>query len=716
MTLRVTPCPPSRDIVQLTSASTPAATKQFTRKQIKDYGKMKKKRKKIGSTRCTISRDGIALMGVTICAFVVFCGAAMATAILTSREEDARYLSRVLWDVDTNRTEADDFKRAYRSTQVRVAAYRGFRRASKNERKDELMTLRRALRKTERKSRTAINAILLASLAFCCASLCALVYLAFAARMKQGMAAKSRRALLKGMGVPAMVVDRDFRTVVDANRAALDKFEYDKSELIGRCIDDVLPGFFDDDVLPDDASNSSVSTHCPSRRRRTIGVTATGNKLVLVCDSTRLVFENGTTYDTVIAQDITELVLKTDDLEVQKKVLSQFTHEMRNKYTPATHMLEHVQNLVETEFTDLHGELRESLHDIRLSVGLLHEADQLVATRLQLHKIYSGSYVSSPNIETVEILDSMEHRVQAAAAMGHRNVAFLAEIWPTGYEECELHVRVDMYMWTHLANNLLSNARKHTTSGHVVLALVGEHEGKLTFSVRDTGRGVPESIAKRLFHEEVASGDVRGVGLGLVSCKKFAESIGGNCWLHSTKQITPDSPEDSGSDFRFSLPGKIVSSHKKRESRPDLRELDFARYVPPDLTVVVVEDSALIRKSIVTKLETACRLMMPASKKSSWTFVQHATVESFLPHVKEYDRFNCLVTLDHNLDSQGGHSTGSDLLRAINPGFQGRLISVSGDENTADEHKFLGAHASWGKPLPSVSTICHTLVDIFRTD
>ena len=655
----------------------------------------------------------------TVCALCVFGGTAMTTVMLTTRDAEARLLAKKLWDLDRNTTSVESFAKLYRSTDVRLDEYRDFERDPKR----GLQRLRRALRKAERDAMSGIRVLVISLIAASCVGFWAFVYAALVAREKQGMAAKSRRYLIKGMGVPAVVVNVERRDIVDANRAALDTLEYDKDELVGTAVDDVFPDLFeDDDWERDDESNCSVSTHKPSRRRRILGVTGSGQKLVMVCDVTRATFEDGTTYDTIVAQDITELVQKTDDLEIQKKVLSQFTHEMRNKYTPATHMLEHVQTLVEQcpQNKSLRRELEGSLHDIRLSVGLLHEADQLVATRLQLHKIYSGSYVSSANVETVELRDCMTQRVESAAALGHQDVAFRAHIWLPGYDDCELHARMDMYMWTHLANNLLcvthfsrerktnhrrSNARKHTWHGEVTFALAEEtSDGLLVFAVRDTGKGMPSTIASRLFKEEVASGDVRGVGLGLVSCKKFAESIGGDCWLEYTRPTTAELPKGGGSEFRFSLPGKIVASHKLVD--PDLAQTVAAqKHVPSALTVVIVEDSRLIRKSIVTKLQTARRNMRLQDDQADWSFVEHSTVESFLPHLDTFaPRADVVVTVDQNCDSQGGIATGSDLIRAmVQASFKGAIISVSGDDGIAQDHKLLGAHAFWSESLSRAS-------------
>lgn len=59
----------------------------------------------------------------------------------------------------------------------------------------------------------------------------------------------------------------------------------------------------------------------------------------------------------------------------------------------------------------------------------------------------------------------------------------------------------------------------------MTIGLVKYGKGELVFSVRDTGQGIPEHIIRRLFVEEVSTGDVRGVGLGLHSCASAGHKL-----------------------------------------------------------------------------------------------------------------------------------------------------------------------------------------------
>ncbi|MGL1862418.1 MAG: cache domain-containing protein [Pseudodesulfovibrio sp.] len=103
--------------------------------------------------------------------------------------------------------------------------------------------------------------------------------------------------------------------------------------------------------------------------------------------------------------------------------------------------------------------------------------------------------------------------------------------------------------------NLLNNALKYTDKGHVTLSASKTQEG-VEFSIRDTGRGIPEEYLDKVFDifyqvqdENMRSSKVFGTGLGLAICRQIATHYGG--------QISVDSTVGIGSCFRFSIPYSI---------------------------------------------------------------------------------------------------------------------------------------------------------------
>lgn len=487
-------------------------------------------------------------------------------------------------------------------------------------------------------------------------------------------------AFIHHVDVPGLVVD-DSKKILDANLAATSVFG---GGLTGLACTSVLPTY----------DRDFFGANGTPRRCRLEGVCHDGSTLHLVAH--RRAFRSNRY--TLLLVDI------SSEVELHKKVLAQFVHEMRNKYTAAAHILEVVDGLMSSSSsssgTAIHRIEDELSHrEVKQSIALLNEADQLVQTRLELHRIYNGHYVSDANVQTLELTELMQSRVAAAAALASPAVDFSVQL-PDAFKDSDVFVRIDMYMWQHIANNLLSNARKHTTTGSVVFALAEVSDTMLIFSVTDTGRGIADDVAARLFTEEVSSADVRGVGMGLVSCRKFARIIGGDCWLEQTRLRSLEDAASSGSQFRFSIPARIV----KTQAREDVRTLAPAAPLRNVATVVIVEDSAIIRKSIRTKL---------TSLFGDVSFDEHETVESVLPLVPDLaDRDDVVITVDQSLDSKGGVLTGSDLITSLTTiGFKGIIISVSGDDRVGEQHKLLGAHACIGKPLPRHDDIKRTFED-----
>lgn len=76
--------------------------------------------------------------------------------------------------------------------------------------------------------------------------------------------------------------------------------------------------------------------------------------------------------------------------------------------------------------------------------------------------------------------------------------------------------------------NFLTNACKHTINGEIHLHVsTNENPGRLTFSVTDTGEGVPAETAKDIFERyKKANNKVQGSGLGLHICSIIAQKLG----------------------------------------------------------------------------------------------------------------------------------------------------------------------------------------------
>ncbi len=95
----------------------------------------------------------------------------------------------------------------------------------------------------------------------------------------------------------------------------------------------------------------------------------------------------------------------------------------------------------------------------------------------------------------------------------------------------------DAFWLKEAVNNLIENSIKYTPSGTITANLEIE-EGKILFSIKDTGIGITEEDKKNLFTEGGRGKDsvkvnVDSTGYGLYSVKLIVEAHGGHVWAES---------------------------------------------------------------------------------------------------------------------------------------------------------------------------------------
>jgi signal transduction histidine kinase/DNA-binding response OmpR family regulator len=167
--------------------------------------------------------------------------------------------------------------------------------------------------------------------------------------------------------------------------------------------------------------------------------------------------------------------------------------------------------------------------------------------------------------------------------------------------------------------NLLNNAIKFTDEGEIELTVnlqnETNHEAHLTtisFSVRDTGIGIPPDQQERLFQaftqaDNSITRKYGGTGLGLAISKRLAKMMGG--------EMTVDSEVGVGSTFYFTIKAQ---SAPRMTSRPKLS----TQY--PKLSgkrLLIVDDNAANRRILTKQVSTwgiAARETVSPSQALSW--------------------------------------------------------------------------------------------------
>jgi signal transduction histidine kinase/CheY-like chemotaxis protein len=149
--------------------------------------------------------------------------------------------------------------------------------------------------------------------------------------------------------------------------------------------------------------------------------------------------------------------------------------------------------------------------------------------------------------------------------------------------------------------NLLHNAVKFTEKGEVQISVSSKKlevdSYEIQFAVKDTGIGIPDEKADRLFQsfsqiDASTSRRYGGTGLGLAICKKLVDMIGGKIWM--------ESEVGKGSAFYFAIPAKSTLCEPI-----DIPEAalpaggDLLGDQHHDLSILLAEDNAV--NQIVTK-------------------------------------------------------------------------------------------------------------------
>jgi signal transduction histidine kinase len=114
-------------------------------------------------------------------------------------------------------------------------------------------------------------------------------------------------------------------------------------------------------------------------------------------------------------------------------------------------------------------------------------------------------------------------------------------------------VHVDTQLFRQVILNLVSNAIKYTPPGGKISIDMGQRNGLIHWSIRDSGIGIPKRAQPQLFEKFFRADNAHalareGTGLGLYIVRLILKNSGGRIWC--------DSQEGKGSTFTFEIPHK----------------------------------------------------------------------------------------------------------------------------------------------------------------
>lgn len=236
-------------------------------------------------------------------------------------------------------------------------------------------------------------------------------------------------------------------------------------------------------------------------------------------------------------------------------------------------------------------------------------------------------------------------------------------------------LRLDVSRLRQILNNLIGNALKFTDDGQVGVcfrAMRRESGGRLIISVTDTGCGVDEDLAQRLFQpfSRAQKGPAlgrAGSGLGLSLVRGLAEGMDG------TIRYEPN--PGGGSVFTVDLATEIVGPVQTSEPAPVSRQRRLATF---ELGRVLIAEDHPVNRMVLERALTA----------AGWSVDQVTTGRQALRRAGE--RPYQAVLLDLRLPELHGLDAAREL-RKTSLGGGVPLVAVTADGDAATEAACLEA-------------------------
>lgn len=239
-----------------------------------------------------------------------------------------------------------------------------------------------------------------------------------------------------------------------------------------------------------------------------------------------------------LAEALNHMAMSLSSLEdMRRSFVGNVSHELK---TPMTTIAGFIDGILDGTIPP-----EQQTKYLTLVSGEVKRLSRLVRTMLDLSRIDSGELKLNPvkfdlTASACQMLLSFEQRIEA------KNITV------EGLEDCEpTEVVADQDLISQVMYNLVDNAVKFTNEGGTICMAIRRENGKVFYTIRNTGAGIPAEEMPYVFErfyktDKSRSLDRTGVGLGLYIVKNVISFHGG--------EIAVRSAEGEFCEFSFWLP------------------------------------------------------------------------------------------------------------------------------------------------------------------
>jgi two-component system sensor histidine kinase BarA len=245
------------------------------------------------------------------------------------------------------------------------------------------------------------------------------------------------------------------------------------------------------------------------------------------------------TLETLEVQNIELDIARKEAIKVSQlksEFLANTSHEIR---TPLNGIIGFSNLLAKTQMSGKQRELIQTIHES--ANGLL----RIINDILDFSKIEAGKLTLE--YMTFSLYDLIEDSLSLMTPTIHDKPIDLNLIYDAEVPE---HIQGDPARLKQVLTNLIHNAIKFTSAGHVTARVKKLNNREISISVSDTGIGLSKEQQENLFEafsqaDQSTSRQYGGTGLGLAIAQRLIKQMG--------SQIHVDSQPGSGASFHFTL-------------------------------------------------------------------------------------------------------------------------------------------------------------------